>query len=236
MKKQFVLICVLLFMFSAFLQAETVGDFDGDRKTDPLVWRRINEGIGFWEWHIYRSGSSSHQAVRWGINTASGQTDLQALGDYDGDGKTDIAVWRTAFVSPPVQTYFYILRSSDATLQFAQWGLSSDFQMSQDYDGDGITDIAVVRPSAQGRTWYMLQSRNGLQTVFLKSGGFPLRGDYDGDGRADFALAYSDGDLNWNFYIVHSRRKRALFKQFGLGLADYVVPGDYDGDRKTDIA
>jgi len=55
--------------------------------------------------------------------TAFGLTgsDMNVQNDYDGDGKTDIAVWRD-----PTGT-FYFVRSSNGTVGIIQWGLPSDF-------------------------------------------------------------------------------------------------------------
>lgn len=51
------------------------------------------------------------------------------------------------------------MRSTDGGITTLQWGLSGDKPVPGDYDGDGITDIAVWRPS-EGN-WYILQSSNG---------------------------------------------------------------------------
>jgi subtilisin family serine protease len=63
-------------------------------------------------------------------------------GDYNGDGITDIAVWR------PAEGNWY-LRDIATT----QWGTAGDVPVPGDYNGDGITDIAVWRP-AEGN-WYL---------------------------------------------------------------------------------
>jgi uncharacterized repeat protein (TIGR03803 family) len=153
--------------------------------------------------------------------------------DFDGDGKSDIAIYR------PGTGRWYVLLSStnSATYVSYQWGVSTDTPVAGDYDGDGKTDIAVYRPGTG--LWYVLLSSTNFATYVSYqwgvSGDIPVPGDYDGDGKGDIA-AYRPSSGDW--YILWSSTGYTTYGayQFG-GLADDVpVPGDYDGDGKTDIA
>jgi len=74
--------------------------------------------------------------------------------NFDGDGKTDIAVYRGG-------TWF-IRRSSYKGITVTNWGgLSQDVVVPADYDGDGKADIAVYRDG----TWFILSSLDSGITV-----------------------------------------------------------------------
>jgi predicted outer membrane repeat protein len=152
--------------------------------------------------------------------------------DFDGDGKTDISVWR------PGDGVWYIRRSSDQVVTTQAWGLGSldDYPVPGDYDGDGKTDIAVWRPG--DGIWYIYRSSDQVVTTQAWGAGslndVPVPGDYDGDGKTDYAV-WRPGDGVW--YTYRSSDQVVTTQAWGAGsLNDVPVPGDYDGDGKTDYA
>jgi hypothetical protein len=74
-----------------------------------------------WYLVILPSGSpGTYTATPWGADS-----DTPISGDYDSDGKTDIAVWR------PGNGIWYILPSnSPGTYTATQWGAASDVPIS----------------------------------------------------------------------------------------------------------
>ncbi|MFN8003786.1 MAG: VCBS repeat-containing protein [Acidobacteriota bacterium] len=83
-------------------------------------------------------------------------------GDYDGDGKVDIAVWRGA------TGQWYVQRSSDDATFTIAWGGNYapyfDVPVPGDYDGDGKFDIAIWRPNEGA--WYIRNSSDdAMRTV-----------------------------------------------------------------------
>jgi hypothetical protein len=238
--------------------AQHVIDFNGDGRTDFSTVRNAGSQNGQLTWWqginvggqparlsrtLRNEGGSQSYAQPWGL-----ATDTLVPADYDGDQRTDIAVWRPG---PPDQGYYYILESSTGTFRQEQFGQEGDDpSVVADYTGDGHADPAVYREGAASGDfsyWHYKASSGPLaqQTVTThlgQNGDAPSPGDYDGDGKADFVVQRNAGDGYAVFY-VHKGTGGADVQIPGEDLAiiwgapsDTIVPGDYDGDGKTDIA
>ena len=213
--------------------SQHIVDFDGDGRTDPSLVRNTGGGpSGQITWfNSNSSGTPVSTTTPWGL-----LTDRLTPEDFDGDGKTDIAVWREG---PPFSSFFYILQSQSGTLRTDQFGQTGDDPtVVGDYDGDGMSDPAVWRQGAGAGNpgfWYFRSSVSGaiIGTQFGQNGDTPAPGDYDGDGAFDFAVQRSVGGQG--VFFIRQSTDGDTSVQFGQP-TDTIVPGDYDGDGKYDIA
>lgn len=113
-------------------------------------------------WFIRRSSDGGVMMKKLGL-----PGDVPMPGDYDGDRKSDLAVFRTS------NGFWYICSSSSGydcdRYSAEQFGLPGDFPIRGDFDGDGILDLAVWRPGHQ--SLYFKSSRNG--EAFVLQWGLP---------------------------------------------------------------
>ena len=146
--------------------------------------------------------------------------------DFDGDGKTDVSVFR------PSNGTWNINLSGSNTVSAQNWGLGTDKIAPADFDGDNKTDLAVFRPS--NGVWYILNSANSTVsfTQFGANGDIPLPNDFDGDGRADIAV-FRPSDGVW--YELRSLGNQVFIQQFGLN-GDIPQMVDFDGDGMGDLS
>ena len=136
---------------------------------------------------------------------------ISAVGDFDGSGNTDLAVWR-----PSTGQWFV----KDLLTQ--NWGLPNDVPVAGDYDGSGDSDIGVWRPSTG--QWF-IQGRSIVSWGLPND--LPVPGDYDGNGTTDIAV-WRPSTGQW---FIQNRPPVS----WGVN-GDVPVPADYDGNGTTDIA
>lgn len=197
------------------------GDFDGDGRSDLIVVGGVD--------HSTLSTAFSNGSGGWTVRTttpgsftdwASRHDAVVLSGDFDGDGRTDVALtgpstWSTLPVAMSNGNgSFAVVNGSVGA--FAEW--SSRFgarHLLGDFDGDGCTDVALTGPTTWSTLPVALSDCDGTFTVvnghvgayadWAETGAEPIVGDFDGDGDSDVALtgpetfgsipvAFSDGD------------------------------------------
>ncbi len=187
----------------------------------------------------WRFGADDNTAaVGWNVDTISvigsyacsfiPTTNVRSRADFDGDGKTDLSVFR------PSEGNWY-LNGSTAGFSVLNWGISSDILTPGDFDGDGKTDTAIFRATNTAGTpdFYVLNSNGFVVSgvAWGSPGDVPVVGDYDGDGNDDIAV-FRPADNTW--YILNSGGG-ATFTPFGQA-GDTPLVADWDGDGKSDLS
>ncbi|CAN5415021.1 hypothetical protein BH20ACI1_BH20ACI1_06450 [soil metagenome] len=243
----------LIFAFGAANAANaqavkgTYLDFTGDGKTD---WVTINTYLPStnynYRWKVLENQTNpipNEAFIR--VFDYGTVGDVVLAGDYIGDRKTDLTVWRKDQQGIFFTAEFPIGNGAIMIDRAVPWGANADDANVQgDYDGDGKLDYTVVRYNADDSlTWFILgSSSNVMKAVnFGFRKGKPLFGaDFTGDGKDELVFTSYDANEALTYYIGDVETgKLILIRQWGYrdsGFSDRALqPADYTGDGKADF-
>ncbi len=228
------------------------GDFNGDKKTDVACY------TGGGSWTVALSTGSGWNSEVWngGPGPALPVTDQCVTGDFNGDGKTDLACytgntgsWNIALsTGTGWQSEFW----NGGPLLVDEWNVVPvpGQCFAADFNGDGKTDLACS--DGVDGTWSVALSTGSGWNTESWSGGpvvpLPmtqqcLTGDMNGDGKADLACWTGEGG-GWAVALSTGTSWNASIWSGGPIPVDEwnVIPvpnqcfaADFNGDKKTDI-
>jgi hypothetical protein len=190
--------------------------------------------------------------TQWNIRDGGWGDEIRWLpGDFDGDGRSDVAaVWNNGG-----QNTLTVRRSTGSAFTHEHWiigagpWLPSSKWVSGDFNGDGLSDIAVIwnDGNAATTTVYLSAGNRFAKPVVWspRDGGWGdgikwVAGDYNGDGLTDIAAIWNDGGTN-TLTVRQSTRSSFIPRHWDIhdgGWMDTTawLAGDFDGDGLTDIA
>jgi hypothetical protein len=203
---------------------------------------------------IMRAQGTPHQLLHLGVGDGTFQKPSAGLGDFtlekpivdmvsgdfNGDGKLDLAVDNYDY-SNITNKVTILLGNGDGTFR-APTTFSTGFDqissmVAGDFDGDGKLDLALA--GGEG-VIVLLNNGNGTfqAPVQYAAGLFPVSlvaGDFNGDGRLDLATAnYGSNDVAILLNEGHGVFQPA--RQYPVGSASgYLVAGDFNRDGRLDL-
>lgn len=215
---------------------KTFYDYDGNGLSDYVVTRNTGGGPGgAITWFLKLNDGTANGALQ--SFSLGNSNDVFLEGDFDGDGRTDGAVWR------PSEGRYLIRRSSrdtDNTYTISLGAIGDTPTHVGDYDRDGITDAAVYRPGvapgAPSQTLIRLSSNGQIRALTTgESGAFPSGAiDFSGDGRADVVIQSNAGGGVARFRHYDGQNGN-IFQDFNFGTpSDIIMTGSHSGDARGD--
>ena len=237
------------------LETPYVGDFDGDRDTDIVTFTRQNPLATGDVYVALSEGTRFGPATKWHDWFAVSTDEQVVIGDYDGDGKDDIATW----LGTTTRQVYVALSTGRGMSRETVWtnsiGVSpADILEAGDVNGDTMDDL-VLFVRTRGQVYVALSDGTTFRPPTLWHGFFaistherPRVADVDGDGRADIATFATDSPTAFgDVYVALSDGARFVDRDavpnsstkwqdwFAIRQSEQIRIGDHNGDGKDDF-
>jgi hypothetical protein len=233
------------------------GDFNGDGRTDLAVVNNrdivVATAVGRFGTILstavapepgsvsvlLSNGDGSFQAPR-NFTVGSGAGSI-AIGDFNNDGRLDLAVNSTASNSVSVLTNTGGGSFSTATISLGNGAAGAP--AAGDFNGDGITDLAVPTtttlinvPGFSGMKVFDGQAGVGLQAAatYVQRIDFAVVGDFNGDGHPDLVGVVGSTVEPWLNKSDGTFPTAKLIPSTGVTFAAQAT-GDFNGDGISDL-
>ena len=214
--------------------AVVTGDFNNDGQLDLIVANNEGDNVSI----LLGNGDGTFQpAVSYSAGAGT-LPDSIAVGDFNGDGKLDLAVASSARGSVSI-----LLGNGDGTFQAAVEYLAVSNPSSVavgDFNGDGKLDV-VVANSGSNNVSVLLGNGDGTfqNALDFNVGSSPSSvavGDFNGDGKLDLAVA-NNASGNVSILLGNGDGTFQPAADFDAGSdPSSVAVGDFNGDGRLDLA
>jgi hypothetical protein len=149
--------------------------------------------------------------------------DVPLAGDWDGDDKTDVGVFRR-------KLHGKFLQASDAGTARLRFGQGVDQPLVGNWDGDRTEDVGVR--NAYTQTFRLRTATGSVRSVtFGHADDIGVVGDWNGDSITDVGVWRPSAST----FLLRSKDARYTTSRLGTS-GSLPVTGDWNGDGTTDIA
>jgi len=182
--------------------------------------------------------------------TTGNNPEFVVVGDFNGDGKPDLAVVNTFALGNYTHSVTILLNNGDGTFTQASGspvmvGNVPTSAVVGDFNGDGKLDLAVLN-SADNTVTVLMGNGDGTFTVANTSPiavynpQYLVVSDFNGDGKLDLAVTNgTDGTLTillGNGDGTFAEANGSPVSVGGYGYPTFLATGDFNGDGKPDLA
>ncbi len=234
------------------------GDFDGDGKADLARVRSYKVQVGLSDAYGYFTRNDLEGDFSPENNYENVNDNPLVIGDFNGDGKTDMGRVHATGVKiysldeNNIWVHNIIDEVGGIGRNSYTGGIDNNYPMViGDFNGDGITDIGRVlndeitfQVGSRDGTWSSIDTlvSLGRNDGYTNNKDFPVvSGDFNGDGRVDVGRV---GPTSVEIHLAANGGTWVPMTDLNdFGKNSYsdnnkypIMTGDYNGDGKTDVA